>query len=116
MLYRLDGEPVRVRNIGADVAVGDWVIINDDDDRVEPVVERTSAFTRRASFEGNRAVAHTIAANIDTVGLVHALTSPPNQRRLERELVLAFDSGALPVIVLTKSDLVDDVRASVASV
>jgi ribosome biogenesis GTPase len=63
---------------------------------------------RRASFEGNRAEAHTIAANIDTVVLVHSLTSPPNQRRLERELVLAFDSGATPVVVLTKSDLVDD--------
>lgn len=115
MVYDLDDEPVRVRNIGADVAVGDWVIISDDDERVEHIVPRTSAFTRRASFEGNRAQAHTIAANIDTVVLVHSLTSPPNQRRLERELVLAFDSGALPVIMLTKSDLVDDVSASVAS-
>jgi ribosome biogenesis GTPase len=114
-VHDLDDEPVRVRNIGADVAVGDWVIISDDDERVEHIVPRTSAFTRRASFEGNRATAHTIAANIDTVVLVHSLTSPPNQRRLERELVLAFDSGALPVIMLTKSDLVDDVRASVAS-
>jgi ribosome biogenesis GTPase / thiamine phosphate phosphatase len=42
------------------------------------------------------------------VFLVHALGSPPNQRRLERELVLAFDSGAEPVVVLTKTDLVDD--------
>lgn len=114
-MYRLGDDPVRVRNIGADVAVGDWVVVSDDDERVDHIVPRSSAFTRRASFEGNRAVAHTIAANIDTVVLVHALTSPPNQRRLERELVLAFDSGALPVIVLTKSDLVDDVRASVAS-
>ena len=46
--------------------------------------------------------------------LVHALTSPPNQRRLERELVLAWDSGARPVVVLTKRDLVDDPAASVA--
>ena len=114
-MYDLESEPLRVRNIGADVAVGDWVIISDDAERVEHIVARTSAFTRRASFEGNRAVAHTIAANIDTVVLVHALTSPPNQRRLERELVLAFDSGALPVIMLTKSDLVDDVSASVES-
>ncbi len=115
VVHHLGDEPDRVRNIGADVAVGDWVVVSDDDERVDHIVPRSSAFTRRASFEGNRAVAHTIAANIDTVVLVHALTSPPNQRRLERELVLAFDSGALPVIVLTKSDLVDDVRASVAS-
>ena len=115
VVYELGGEPLRVRNIGADVAVGDWVIVSDDDERVEHIVPRSSAFTRRASFEGNRAMAHTIAANMDTVVLVHALTSPPNQRRLERELVLAFDSGAMPVIVLTKSDLVDDVTASVDS-
>jgi ribosome biogenesis GTPase len=115
VLYEADGEPVRVRNIGADVAVGDWVVISDDGERVEHVVPRHSGFTRRASFEGSRAVAHTIAANIDVVVLVHALTSPPNQRRLERELVLAFDSGASPAIVLTKRDLVDDPAASIAA-
>ncbi len=115
MLYEADGELVRVRNIGADVAVGDWVVISDDGERVEHVVPRHSGFTRRASFEGSRAVAHTIAANIDVVVLVHALTSPPNQRRLERELVLAFDSGASPVIVLTKRDLVDDPAISIAA-
>jgi ribosome biogenesis GTPase len=114
-MYDVDEPSVRVRNIGADVAVGDWVIISDDGERVETVIERFSAFTRRASFEGNRAVAHTIAANIDTVVLVHSLTTPPNQRRLERELILAFDSGARPVVVVTKDDLVDDPAATIAS-
>ena len=101
-------DPQRVRNIGADVAVGDWVVASDDGERVEHVLERRSAFTRRASFDGMRAVSHTIAANIDVVFLVHALGAPPSPRRLERELVLAFDSGAEPVVVLTKTDLVDD--------
>jgi ribosome biogenesis GTPase / thiamine phosphate phosphatase len=100
--------PVRVRNIGADVAVGDWVITSDDGERVERVLDRQSAFVRRASFEGQRAEAHTLAANIDAVFLVHSLLAPPNQRRLERELVLAFDSGAQPVVLLTKVDAVDD--------
>ncbi|MUH49879.1 MAG: ribosome small subunit-dependent GTPase A [Actinobacteria bacterium] len=101
-------EPLRVRNIGIDVAVGDWVIPSADGEKVESVIDRQSAFVRRASHEGARAEAHTLAANIDVVFLVHGLNSPPNQRRLERELVLAFDSGAQPVVVLSKLDLVDD--------
>ena len=111
----LDKPLVRVRNIGADVAVGDFVVFGDDEERVEQVLDRHSAFVRRASFEGNRAEAHTIAANIDVVMLLHGLTSPPNPRRLERELVLAWDSGARPVLVLTKTDLVDDPEPTIAT-
>jgi ribosome biogenesis GTPase len=103
-----DTSPDRVRNLYADVALGDWVIASSDGERVEHVIDRTSAFTRRASFEGDRFEADTLAANIDVVFLVHALGKPPNQRRLERELVLAFDSGARPVVLMTKADLVDD--------
>jgi len=99
---------LRVRNLGEDVAVGDWVVVSDDGERVAEVLPRRSAFVRRASFEGARAVSHTVAANIDTVFLCHSFGAPPNQRRLERELVLAFDSGADPVVVLTKGDLTDD--------
>ena len=98
----------RVRNIGADVAVGDWVVPSAGDERVEHVLPRRSAFVRRASFEGSRAEAHTLAANIDVVFLTHSFGAEPKQRRLERELVLAFDSGAEPAVVLTKADLVDD--------
>ncbi|NBV73843.1 MAG: ribosome small subunit-dependent GTPase A [Actinobacteria bacterium] len=103
-----DSDGLRVRNIGADVAVGDWVVVDADGERIEHVIERTSAFTRRASHEGDRAVPDVLAANIDVVFLVHALTAPPNQRRLERELVLAFDSGAAPAVVLTKVDVAED--------
>jgi ribosome biogenesis GTPase len=115
VLVSLDAAPLRMRNIGADVAVGDFVVVTDDGEKVQEVLPRHSAFVRRASFEGNRAQAHTIAANIDVVMLLHSLTSPPNQRRLERELVLAWDSGARPVVVLTKTDLVDDAAAAVSS-
>jgi ribosome biogenesis GTPase len=108
-------EPLRLRNIGADVAVGDWVVPSEDAERVEHVLERRSAFTRRASFDGMRAVSHTLAANIDVVFLVHALGTPPSPRRLERELVLAYDSGAEPVVVLTKTDLVPDSLAARAA-
>ena len=115
VLIGVDLPPIRVRNIGADVAVGDFVVADSDEERVQSVLTRRSAFVRRASFEGNRAEAHTIAANIDVVMLIHALTSPPKQRRLERELVLAWDSGALPVVVLTKDDLVEDAASMVAA-
>ena len=98
--------PRRVRNVGADVAVGDWVVPSAE--RIEHVLPRRSAFVRRASFEGARAESDTLAANIDVVFITHALGVEPNRRRLERELVLAFDSGAEPAIVLTKADLVDD--------
>jgi ribosome biogenesis GTPase len=111
----MDQPPLRMRNIGADVAVGDFVVVSDDGERVQQVLDRHSAFVRRASFEGSRAESHTIAANIDVVMLVHALTAPPNQRRLERELVLAWDSGARPVVVLTKTDLVDDASSAVSA-
>ena len=112
-----DGEPRRTRNIGAEIAVGDWVVASVDGERVDHVFTRSSALTRRASFAGARGESHTLAANVDVVGLLHALTSPPNPRRLERELVLAFDSGARPVVVLTKSDATihDAVAAEVAS-
>jgi ribosome biogenesis GTPase len=105
-----DTDPLRTRNLYVDVAIGDWVVPSDDAEQVEHIIERTSAFVRRASFDGDRFEADTLAANIDVVFLVHALGSQPNQRRLERELVLAFDSGAEPVVVVTKADIVDDVE------
>jgi ribosome biogenesis GTPase len=102
-----DGTETRVRNIGAEVAVGDYVTIDTLGERVEEVLPRRSALVRRASFEGARAVSHVVAANLDTVFLLHAVTAGVNPRRLERELVLAFDSGATPVVLLTKADLAD---------
>jgi ribosome biogenesis GTPase len=101
----------RVRNLGADVAVGDWIVVSHDGERVVSVLPRRSQLVRRASSDDGRAVPQTIAANIDVVFVVHSLDNVPNQRRLERELVLAFDSGARPVVVLTKSDIVADAHS-----
>lgn len=103
-----DGSELRVRNIGKEVAVGDYVTVDTDDERVATVFPRKSALIRRASFEGARATSHIVAANIDTIFLLHAASTGVNPRRLERELILAFDSGAKPVVLLTKSDAVDD--------
>ena len=108
--------PERLRNLGADVAVGDWVVSSSDGERVEHVLPRRSAFVRRASYEGARGEAQPLAANIDVVFILHTLTAPPNERRLERELVLGYDSGAAPVIVLTKADLARDLDGVVRAV
>lgn len=107
--------PLRARTFGQ-VAVGDWVILDAVAENVEKVLPRWSALVRRASYEGARAQSQVAAANIDTVFLVHALGSPPNQRRVERELVLVYESGAEPVVILTKEDMTDDVDAAVESV
>lgn len=104
----------RVRNLRFDVAVGDWVVPSIDGERVEQLLPRRSAFVRRASFEGARAQSDVLAANVDTVFLTHSAGTPPNPRRLERELVLAYDSGADPIVLVTKADLVDDIEAVVA--
>ena len=103
------GEVARARNIGADVAVGDRVVISSDGERIEVVQPRSSALTRRASSDTVRAESHTIAANLDVVLVVQAASQPINLRRIERELVLAFDSGAIPMVVLNKCDEVNDV-------
>ena len=102
----------KVRNLGVDVAVGDWILVSGDGERINSVVPRTSRLVRRGSSDDGPAEAQTIAANLDVIFLVHALGDVSNLRRLERELVLAFDSGARPVVVLTKSDVIepDDAR------
>jgi len=108
-----DGAIVRVRNLGVEVAVGDFVDVSSDIERIERVHERRSALTRRSSFEGARGTRQIVASNIDVVFVVHAANASVNQRRLERELVLAFDSGATPVVVLTKIDTMERQAAEV---
>ena len=97
-------EESRVRNIGADVAVGD--IVNVDGERVTNVLPRSSAITRRRSGEGARVQKDVIASNVDVVLVVQAADQEVNPRRIERELTVALDSMAAPVLVLNKCDLV----------
>jgi len=95
-------------------ATGDWVAVTMDDELevalVEAVLERASAITR--GDPGKAADVQVLAANIDTVFVVHPIADPPNLRRIERELSLAWDSGAVPVVVLTKADLSADPEAA----
>jgi ribosome biogenesis GTPase len=57
-----------------------------------------------------------LAANIDVVFVVHPIAESPNLRRIERELSVAWDSGAVPVVLLTKADLSEDPAAARAAV
>ena len=99
-----DDDESRVRNIGAEVAVGDIVTI--DAERVTSVLPRKSAITRRRSGEGARVQKDVIAANVDVVLVVQAADQEVNPRRIERELTVALDSMAAPWLVLNKADLV----------
>ena len=95
----------------ADLAVaGDWVAVMDaeaiDVPLIDAVLPRTSSITR--GDPGEDSDVQVLAANVDTVFVVHPIAEPPNLRRIERELSLAWDSGAVPVIVLTKADLSAD--------
>jgi ribosome biogenesis GTPase len=92
------------------VATGDWVLV--EENRVVVVLPRRSVFTRGDPMEGVARGPQVVAANVDVVLIVQSVTSGPNVRRLERELVLAFESGATPVVVLNKADLVDTQEAS----
>jgi ribosome biogenesis GTPase len=99
-------------------AVGDWVAVEPPtgggDARIRAVLPRFSRFSRRAA--GNPTEEQIVAANIDTVFLVSGLDGDFNPRRIERYLVVAQDSGATPVIVLNKADLVEDPDALVRDV
>jgi ribosome biogenesis GTPase len=94
---------VHLRASTPPVAVGDWVLI--DDDVVREVLERRSLLQRRDPSTGNEQL---IAANIDVVGIVCGLDRPVRSGRIERFVTMAWDAGAAPLVVLTKSDLVED--------
>ncbi len=88
-------------------AVGDWVAVLAGDDLdvplVEAVLERSGAIAR--GDPGENSGPQVLAANVDVVFVVHSIAAAPNLRRIERELSLAWESDAVPVVVLTKADL-----------
>ena len=87
------------------VAVGDWVAVRNTPEAAEirAVLPRQSAITREAP--GSETAAQVIAANVDLVFIATSADSDFNLRRIERLLTVAYQSGAAPVIVLTKVDL-----------
>lgn len=98
-------------------AVGDFVMVDWNEQGnavIHRVLPRKSCFLRRAA--GSARQEQVIAASIDTVFLCMALNHDFNLRRLERYLSIAWDSGAFPIIVLTKSDLCTALDARLAEV
>ena len=91
-------------------AVGDWVVL--EESRIIAVLARRSAFERRAA--GTEVRGQVVAANIDQVWVVSAAGQGNNPRRLERYVALAWESGAVPLVVLTKADTISDSEGEVA--
>jgi ribosome biogenesis GTPase len=97
-------------------AVGDWVAIVHSppsvEARIDAVLPRRSAFRRRAA--GSTVGAQVVAANVDTLVVATSLNRDLNPARLERYVAMARESGAEPVVLLTKADLHDSPEPIVA--
>lgn len=96
--------PGRLVHEQLDVAVGDWVGLGDG--LIREVLPRRSAIVRQAA--GRTSESQTLAANVDVAFVVTSLGPDLEPRRIERYLVTIWESGAVPEIVLTKADRLDD--------
>ncbi len=85
-------------------AVGDWVVLRGG--RIVAVLPRRTAIVRKIAWRSARP--QVVAANVDTVFIVTSANRDLSVRRLERYLALAHESGATPVIVLSKADLTEE--------
>lgn len=94
--------------------MGDWVALNrgDGTNVIRAILPRAGALVRRRP--GAADLEQVVAANIDLVLVVESLERGPNPRRIERATALAWDGGATPVVVLTKTDVCTDLEAAVA--
>lgn len=99
-------------------AVGDWVVIRTQPDggrvMIHAVLPRRTSFARKIA--GARTEEQIVGANVDTVFLLTSLNQDFSLRRIERYLIIARESGANPVIILSKSDLCDRVADSIEEI
>ncbi len=92
-------------------SVGDWVAVAADgagNGLIQAVLPRRSAIIRRGPIDRSIPT-QVLAANIDVAFLVTSLNADFNLRRLERYVAVAWESGAVPVVLLSKADLAADV-------
>ncbi|MFU7514421.1 ribosome small subunit-dependent GTPase A [Clostridium sp. HCS.1] len=99
--------------------VGDWVLLDRTDNKngdaiIHKVLTRKSYFSRKIA--GTRYDTQVVAANIDYIFICMALNNDFNINRLERYIAVAWDSMATPVVVLTKSDLCEDIDERLSEV
>ena len=94
-------------HLGGRLAVGDWVAVRSQmgSARIEHLLPRRTAISRKAA--DSAVDEQVLAANVDVILLATALGPDFNLRRIERLLTVAYQSGASPVILLTKADLED---------
>jgi ribosome biogenesis GTPase len=113
---QVSGRLVHEAESGGMPAVGDWVALAarpaERAATIHAVMPRRTAFVRRAA--DSVATEQVVAANVDVALLVASMNADLNARRLERYLATAWQSGAEPVVVLTKADLSDDPAWEVA--
>ncbi len=102
---------LRVVTDGLELAVGDWLVI-DGDGGVATMLERRSLLERRMPDDSTSSPI--VAANVDIVVVANALDHAFSARRLERFLLVSWESGATPLVVLTKADACDDLAQAVA--
>ena len=99
-------------------AVGDWVVIRSRPEGgraiIHAVLPRRTCFARKIA--GSRTEEQIVGANIDTVFLLTSLNQDFSLRRIERYLLIAWESRANPIIILSKSDLCDRVADSITDV
>ena len=114
----ISGRLARDAEAGGYPAAGDWVAAAasspEDLAIIHHVLPRRTAFIRKAAGPGGGV--QVIAANVDVAFVTASLNGDLNPRRLERYLASAWQSGAQPVVVLTKADLCADVDGAVAGV
>src|SRR5256886_17116723 len=93
-------------------AVGDWVSIlptDEDQARIECILPRKTKLSRKVA--GRELNEQIVAANVDNVFVVSSLNREFNLRRIERHLTLGWDSGAAPVVLPIKPDLLAEAAA-----
>lgn len=99
--------------------VGDYVLLDRDTNEnghaiIHTLIERYSFLSRKIA--GNEHDIQGIAANIDKIFICMSLNNDFNLRRLERYLTISWESGAIPIIVLTKSDLCEDIHTKLIEI